>query len=73
MSIEPGPCKNFEFCEGQTTGCGGCARCPKDLCRGCAILFRKKLVFKDGVECPICYEMMRGITLPNCEHAICIQ
>jgi len=44
-----------------------------DLCMNCAVMFRKELVFKDDVECPICFETKKGITQPNCEHAICIE
>jgi len=37
------------------------------------VMFRKELVFKNDVECPVCFETKRGITLPKCEHAICIE
>jgi|SRR6056300_657232 hypothetical protein len=76
MSEDSEPCKNFEFC--------GSTRWPHpnsyledggdpDLCLNCARMFRKELVFKNDVECPVCFETKRGITLPNCEHAICIE
>ena len=76
MSEDREPCKNFEFC-GSTQwphpnsyiDSGG----DPDLCVNCAEMFRKELVFKNEVECPICFETRRGITLPNCEHAICIE
>lgn len=76
MSEDSEPCKNFEFC-GSTQwphpnsylDSGG----DPDLCVNCAVMFRKELVFKNEVECPVCFETNRGITLPNCEHAICIQ
>ena len=76
MSEDREPCKNFEFC-GSTQwphpnsylDSGG----DPDLCVNCAVMFRKELVFKNEVECPVCFETNRGITLPNCEHAICIQ
>jgi predicted Zn-ribbon and HTH transcriptional regulator len=76
MSEDSEPCKNFEFC-GSTQwphpnsylDSGG----DPDLCVNCAVMFRKELVFKNEVECPVCFETNRGITLSNCEHAICIQ
>ena len=83
MSEDTEPCKNFEFCDGmqppQWCGKGGHSiryldsGGDPDLCMNCAVMFRKELVFKDDVECPICFETKKGITQPNCEHAICIE
>ncbi len=83
MSEDTEPCKNFEFCDGmqppQWCGEGGHSiryldsGGDPDLCMNCAVMFRKELVFKDDVECPICFETKKGITQPNCEHAICIE
>ena len=83
MSEDREPCKNFEFCGEmqplQWCGEGGHSNRyldsggDPDLCVNCAVMFRKELVFKNEVECPVCFETNRGITLPNCEHAICIQ
>jgi len=83
MSEDIEPCKNFEFCDGmqppQWCGEGGHSiryldsGGDPDLCMNCAVMFRKELVFKDDVECPICFETKKGITQPNCEHAICIE
>jgi len=83
MSEDTEPCKNFEFCDGmqppQWCGEGGHSICyldsggDPDLCMNCAVMFRKELVFKNDVECPICFETKKGITQPNCEHAICIE
>ena len=83
MSEDSEPCKNFEFCDGmqpfQWCGEGGHPNSyldsggDPDLCVNCAVMFRKELVFKNEVECPVCFETKRGITLPNCEHVICIQ
>ncbi len=82
MSEDSGPCKNFEFCDGMRPygwcGEGGHSNSYLDsggdpeLCLNCAVMFRKELVFKNDVECPVCFETKRGITLPKCEHAICI-
>tara|TARA_B100002051_G_C16114442_1_gene336851 strand:+ start:209 stop:451 length:243 start_codon:yes stop_codon:yes gene_type:complete len=30
------------------------------------------LEISDNLECPICLEIKRGISLPNCEHTLCI-
>jgi hypothetical protein len=73
---ETNPCKNFEFCNGYI-----CTHPNKyllsggnpNLCINCGVMFRKELFFKDDVECPVCIETKRGITQPNCEHAICIK
>ena len=74
MSEYTEPCKNYEFCEKQTTGCGGCSICPKDLCMNCGMMFGKELIFKNDVECSICLETKRGIKQPKCEHATtCVQ
>jgi len=83
MSEDTEPCKNFEFCDGmqppQWCGEGGHSIRYLDsggdpyLCMNCAVMFRKELVFKNDVECPICFETKKGITQPNCEHAICIE
>ena len=81
MSEDSEPCKNFEFC-GEMQPPRWAHAHPNsyledggdpDLCLNCAVMFRKELVFKNDVECPVCFETKRGITLPNCEHAICIE
>lgn len=48
------------------------------LCTNCDIDFGKwqggkgTLIIKDNVECPICLETKKGISLPKCDHYICI-
>ena len=42
------------------------------LCTNCDMLFGRILEIKDAVECPICLEVKKGITLSRCTHAICI-
>tara|TARA_B000000477_G_scaffold65661_1_gene55044 strand:+ start:221 stop:664 length:444 start_codon:yes stop_codon:yes gene_type:complete len=76
MGKDSEPCKNFEFCGSMQwfhtnsyINDGG----DPELCVNCAIMFRKKIRFRDDVECPICFEPKRGIILPNCEHAMCIE
>lgn len=52
----------------------------KWLCTNCDILFgtwgtqtgRGVLIFKDDVECVVCYDTTRVVSLPNCDHFVCI-
>ena len=65
-------CKNHELCE---------AILPKwwfeckgnYLCINCIIGFGDVLDTSDNVECPICLEVKRSISHPNCEHTLCIK
>jgi len=72
-------CKNYELCE---------AVLPKwwynykgqYLCTNCNMMFgtwgsqtgKGILEINDNLECPICLEVKRGISQPNCEHTVCI-
>lgn len=73
MSNVIGLCKNYEICGKEVIDCGGCRVCIKGVCIHCVIMFRKELIFKDIVECPICLETKRGVTQPRCEHTVCVQ
>jgi len=42
------------------------------LCTNCDMLFGRILKITEPVECPICLEVKKGITLSRCTHAICI-
>jgi hypothetical protein len=77
-------CKNFEICEDILPkwwyDCKGCY-----ICTNCDIQFgtwegtgvrrtgKGVLPVVDNVECPICLEVKRSITQPNCEHTLCIE
>jgi hypothetical protein len=73
-------CKNYAFCEtGLPEWWFDCKR--KYICTNCDMLYgtwgtthkgKGELVLNKNIECPICFENNLGVTLPNCEHAICI-
>ena len=65
-------CKNYELCESVLPkwwyNCKG-----KYLCTNCDMMWRKGILeINDNLECPICLEVKRGISQPNCEHTVCI-
>ena len=78
-------CKNYELCESVLPkwwfDCKGCY-----LCTNCDMMFgtwkneaagiyktgKGVLDVYDNVECPICLDMKRSVSQPNCEHTLCI-
>jgi len=71
-------CKNYELC-GEVLPkwwfeCKG-----HYLCINCDMMFgtwkngKGVLNMSDNIECPICLEVKRSISQPNCEHTICIE
>jgi len=77
-------CKNYELCESVLPEwwfeCKG-----NYLCTNCHMMFgtwkfqgqeyktgKGVLDISDNVECPICLEVKRSISQPNCEHTVCI-
>jgi len=77
---EPVKCKNFEFCgtlfPKQFIECWG----GKGCCINCDVLFgnwnggKGILDIKDNVdECCVCFESKRHISLPKCNHSVCIE
>jgi hypothetical protein len=64
-------CKNYELCD--TVLPNWWVQCKgKYLCTNCDMHFGKILEKSDNIECPICFENKRGISLPKCNHYICI-
>ena len=78
-------CKNYELCEAVLPKwwfeCKG-----RYLCTTCHMMFgtwdfqgqkyktgKGVLEISDDRECPICLEIKRGISQPNCEHTLCIE
>jgi hypothetical protein len=77
-------CKNYELCEAVLPKwwfeCKG-----NYLCTNCHMMFgtwgdgvnshtgKGILEISDNVECPICYNVERSISQPNCEHTTCIK
>jgi hypothetical protein len=79
-------CKNYEFCEAVLPDwwydCKG-----RYLCTNCDIVFgtwsnpksgiyktgKGELSFVDNKECPVCLEVKRSVTQPNCDHTMCIE
>jgi len=78
-------CKNYELCESVLPKwwfeCKG-----NYLCINCHMLFgtwkfqgqeyktgKGILEISDNAECPICLEVKRSISNPNCEHTLCIE
>ena len=77
-------CKNYELCEAVLPKwwfeCKG-----NYLCINCHMMFgtwgsgenshtgKGILEISDNVECPICYDVGRSISYPNCEHTVCIK
>ena len=64
-------CKNYELCEAVLPKwwfeCKG-----NYLCMNCDIMRFGILDLSDNVECPVCLEVKRSISQPNCEHTLCI-
>ena len=72
-------CKNYELCEAVLPKwwfeCKG-----NYLCTNCHMMFgtwgiytgKGILDISDNIECPVCLEVKRSISQPNCEHTICI-
>jgi hypothetical protein len=78
-------CKNYELCEAVLPKwwfeCKG-----NYLCTNCHMMFgtwkfqgqacrtgKGALDISDNVECPICLEVKRSISQPNCDHSLCIK
>ena len=77
-------CKNYELCKAVLPKwwfeCKG-----NYLCTNCHMMFgtwgsgenahtgKGVLEISDNVECPICLEVKRSISQPNCEHTVCIK
>ena len=79
-------CKNYELCEVILPKwwfkCKG-----HYLCSNCDIMFgtwkndtlgvcktgKGALDMSDNIKCPICLEVKRSISQPNCEHTLCIE
>lgn len=72
-------CKNYELCEGVLPDwwfdCKG-----HYLCTNCHMMFgtwgdqtgKGELEVRDDLECPICLNIRRSISQPNCDHFTCI-
>ena len=78
-------CKNYELCEAVLPKwwfeCKG-----NYLCTNCHMMFgtwkfkgqeyktgKGILDISDNIECPVCLEVKRSISQPNCEHTLCIE
>ncbi len=72
-------CKNHEVC-GEVLPDWWFDCKENYLCTNCHMAFgtwgeqagKGNLEFSDNVECPVCLEIKRGVTHPNCDHFICI-
>ncbi len=79
-------CKNYEVCG--TVLPDWWWDCKSQyVCSGCDMMFgtwgnkegdvhqtgKGELGFADNIECPVCLEVKRGVTYPNCDHYICIK
>jgi hypothetical protein len=78
-------CKNYELCE--TVLPKWWFECKGNyLCTNCHMMFgtwkfqgqeyktgKGVLDISDNLECPICLEVKRSISQPNCEHTVCIK
>ena len=43
------------------------------ICNNCMLLYpNKDIIIKDNNECPICYDLIKTLKLPNCEHYLCV-
>ena len=64
-------CKNYEVCETVLPkwwfDCKG-----QYLCTNCDMIFGELDIY-DNIECPICLDVKRSISQPNCEHTLCIE
>ena len=78
-------CKNYEMCN--TILPKWWFDCKNSyLCTNCDMMFgtwknkkagvyktgKGELPIKDNLECPICLDIKRGISQPNCDHTLCI-
>jgi hypothetical protein len=79
-------CKNYEICEAilpkwwyDCKGCYICMNCDtqfgtwENASAGVRYTGKGVLPVVDNAECPICLEVKRSITQPNCEHTLCIE
>ena len=78
-------CKNYEVC-GEVLPSWWIECKFRYLCIGCDVMFaswsseehgfvhtgKGILDFSDNIECPVCLEVKRGVTYPNCQHFVCI-
>jgi len=78
-------CKNYEVCDA-VLHCQWYNMKGHYLCTNCDYDFgtwsnsdyninrtgKGELGFADNIECPVCLEVKRGVTHPNCDHYICI-
>lgn len=76
-------CKNYEVC-GSDLPDYWPKEVGKCLCFQCHEMFgtwssgdyrqtgKWELKFYDDIECPICFEIKRSVTYPNCDHTICV-
>jgi hypothetical protein len=62
-------CKNYELCRGAL-----CVAPFKSnyLCDNCDTTYEKKLEIKENIECPICLDIKRCVSQPNCSHFTCV-
>lgn len=72
-------CHNYELCEAMLPDwwfdCKG-----NYLCTNCDVMFgtwgeytgRGNLMFKNKFKCPICFDIKRSVSYPNCNHYSCI-
>ena len=48
--------------------------CKTDgICSSCIGIFTKKLNFIENIECPICFEIEKGVQQLDCNHYVCIK
>jgi hypothetical protein len=64
-------CKNYEVCNAVLPkwwfDCKSCY-----LCTNCDMMFGRNLTFKNANDCPICLEVKKGLSQPNCDHFVCM-
>lgn len=79
-------CKNYELCEEVLSKewfkCKGtylCTNCDRQFGTwkneeyGVYKTGKGILEISDNLECPICLEINRGVSQPNCKHTVCIE
>ncbi len=70
-------CPNFELCKSSLPKV--LMDCYNGLCLDCDMMFgtwqggKGKLNTKENTECPICLKKVKCISLPKCEHYVCIE
>src|ERR1700761_2289399 len=75
FNCQPKNCPNYVICD--TTVPEWLFNCCHGLCQNCDILFGKwkgsngVLSVKDNLECPICLDVTKCISQPNCNHYLC--